>query len=487
SNPKDAEFFARAREMKWQTATVVAFSSTRRVNLSCENDPNMKALLDAGTSTCAVFGKTWTLHVTEVLRTTLDENLKLIEDTVAYLRANNRRVIYDAEHFFSGFQADREYALATLAAAVRGGAETLALCDTNGGTMPHAIANIVSEVVAKNSGVKIGIHTHNDSECAVANSVAAVQAGALHVQGTINGYGERCGNANLCAVVPNIELKLGLRCMPENHLTKLTDTSHYIAEIANQNPDEFMAYVGRNAFAHKAGVHVSAMRRDKDSYQHIDPELVGNKMIILVSELSGRSNIMSKVDEFTPQFSELVQGGDIKNALQQVKDNEARGFSYEAADASVALIMMRQAPQYQPLYELIDYMVNVEHRDQRGSFAEATVKVRVKGEVVHTAAEGDGPVNALDNALRKALGPVYPMLNHVKLTDYKVRILDSGIATAAITRVLIDSTDGVHTWSTVGASQNIIEASWAALGDALEYGIRLSMSNGSLAGATKKE
>jgi 2-isopropylmalate synthase len=364
---------------------------------------------------------------------------------------------------------------------VRGGAEILALCDTNGGTMPHEVAAIVTDVIAHNPGVTIGIHTHNDAECAVANAVAAVQAGARHVQGTINGYGERCGNANLCALIPNIEIKLGKRCLPDGGLTRLTDTAHYIAEIANQNPDEYMAYVGRNAFAHKAGVHVAAMRRAKDSYQHIDPELVGNEMHVLVSELSGRGNIMAKVDELSPQMLELVQGGDVAHALRKVKDNEARGFSYEAADASVALIMIRQAPQYQPLYELIDYMVTVEHPDQRGSFAEATVKVRVRGEVVHTAAEGDGPVNALDNALRKALGPVYPELRQVKLTDYKVRILDSGSATAAITRVLIDSTDGIHTWCTVGASQNIIEASWQALSDALEYGLRLHMGQGGLA------
>jgi 2-isopropylmalate synthase len=307
----------------------------------------------------------------------------------------------------------------------------------------------------------------------VANSLAAVRAGARHVQGTINGYGERCGNANLCAVIPNLELKMGFRCLPDGALTRLTEVAHFVAEVANQVPDEYMAYVGRNAFAHKGGIHVAAMRRDGRSYQHVEPSLVGNEMRVIVSELSGRGNLLSKAEELGKDVAKLLEGGDVSLVLKEIKDNEAKGFSYEAADASVALLVLRRAPQYKPLFNLIDFMVTVEHRDQRGIFAEATVKVRLNGEVVHTAAEGDGPVNALDTALRKALLPVYPDVARLKLQDYKVRILDGEHATAAVTRVLIDTSDGERTWGTVGASYNIIEASWLALTDAIEYGLRL--------------
>jgi 2-isopropylmalate synthase len=471
SNPKDAEFFERARDVEWRTALVAAFGSTCRVQGGPEDDANMAALLDSRTPVCTVVGKTWTLHVVEVLRTTLDDNLRIIEHSLAYLCGQGRRVIYDAEHFFDGFKADRVYALETLRAAVRGGAETVVLCDTNGGTLPWETAEIVREVKAA-IGHPLGIHTHNDGECAVANSLAAVREGAIQVQGTVNGYGERCGNANLCAIIPDLELKLGLLCLPEGHLPKLYEAAHFVAEVANLAPDEHLAYVGKSAFAHKGGIHVAAMRRTEKSYQHVDPALVGNQMRVVVSELSGRGNLLSKAEEYGLD----VKGGEaVADVLNEIKTLEAQGFSFEAAEASVAMMMKRQQPGYRPPFELIDFSVNVEHRRGRGIFAEATVKVCVPvgGEVLHTAAEGNGPVNALDLALRKALIPRYPSIAHFQLADYKVRILDGSNGTAATTRVLIDTQNGTKRWSTVGAATNIIEASWRALADSVEYGLTL--------------
>ncbi len=471
SNPKDAEFFERARDIEWQTALIAAFGSTCRVGGGPEGDANILALLDARTPVCTVVGKTWTLHVTEVLRTTLDDNLRIVEQSLAYLRAQGRRVIYDAEHFFDGYKADPTYALETLRAAVRGGAETVVLCDTNGGSMPWEITETVRAVRA---AVKhpLGIHTHNDGECAVANSLAAVREGVIQVQGTINGYGERCGNANLCSIIPDLELKLDRRCLPPGRLARLSEVSHFVAEVANLAPDEHLAYVGKSAFAHKGGIHVAAMRRTERSYQHIDPALVGNQMRVVVSELSGRGNLLSKAEE----YGVAVGGGaEIAGVLNEIKALEAQGFSFEAAEASVALMLKRQQPGYAPPFELIDFSVNVEHRQGRGIFAEATVKVRVPagGEVLHTAAEGNGPVNALDAALRKALIPRYPALADFHLADYKVRILDGENGTAATTRVLIDTQNGTKRWSTVGASANIIEASWRALSDSVEYGLTM--------------
>jgi 2-isopropylmalate synthase len=470
SNPKDAEFFERARNIDWKTALVAAFGSTCRVQGGPDDDANIMALLDAHTPVCTVVGKTWTLHVTEVLRTTLDDNLRIIEQSLAHLRAQGRRVIYDAEHFFDGFKADRTYALETLRAAVRGGAETVVLCDTNGGTMPWEIAEIVREVT---TAIRhpLGIHTHNDGECAVANSLAAVREGAIQVQGTINGYGERCGNANLCSIIPDLELKLGLRCLPEGHLPKLYEVAHFVAEVANLAPDEHLAYVGKSAFAHKGGIHVAAMRRTEKSYQHVDPALVGNQMRVVVSELSGRGNLLSKAEEYG---LDVNGGAEVAGVLNEIKALEAQGFSFEAAEASVAMMMKRQQAGYMPPFELIDFSVNVEHRQGRGIFAEATVKVRVDGEVLHTAAEGNGPVNALDLALRKALIPHYPAIAHFQLADYKVRILDGNNGTAATTRVLIDTQNGTKRWSTVGAATNIIEASWRALADSVEYGLTIA-------------
>ena len=468
SNPKDAEFFERAKDIRWQTARIAAFGSTCRVGGGPEDDANIRALVDSGAPVCTVVGKTWTLHVSDVLRTTLDENLRIIEASLAYLKAQGRRVIYDAEHFFDGYRADARYALATLEAARRGGADTLVLCDTNGGSLPWQVGEVV-RAVREVVRLPLGIHAHNDSETAVANSLAAVHHGATHVQGTVNGYGERCGNANLCSVIPALELKLGEECLPPGKLQSLSEASRFVAEVANIASDEHQPYVGRSAFAHKGGIHVAAMRRSVVSYQHVEPELVGNRMRVVVSELSGRGNLLSKAEELG-----LGTAADLASVLNEIKELEARGFSFEAAEASVALLMKRQEAGYRPPFELVDFLVNVEHRAGRGIFAEAMVKVRVEGEVLHTAAEGDGPVDALDAALRKALLPRYPAVAELHLKDYKVRILDSEHGTAAITRVLIDSQKGDRDWSTVGASTNIIEASWRALSDSVEYGLTVA-------------
>jgi 2-isopropylmalate synthase len=472
SNPKDADFFDRAKSMSWRTAKITAFGSTRRADISPKEDLNLRALLDAETSVCTIVGKSSPMHVLEVLKTSLDENLRMIRESVTYLRAAGRRVMYDGEHFFDAYLADENYALETLRAAIQGGAEILVLCDTNGGTLPERIASVLRDVGA-HIDHPLGIHTHNDAECAVANSLTAVQAGAVQVQGTINGYGERCGNANLSTIIPNLELKLGYRALPAGNLEKVTEVAHFVSEIANLQHDDHMAYVGNSAFAHKGGIHVAAMRRNSNSYQHIDPAIVGNQMRVVVSELSGRGNLLSKAEEFglqtdTPEAMTRV--------LEQIKELESVGFSFEAAEASVALMMQRQSPDYRPPFELIDYVVTVEHRDRRGTLAEATVKVSVDDEILHTAADGNGPVHALDAALRKALAPIYPPIELFKLVDYKVRILNSKDGTGATTRVLIDTRNGHHQWSTVGASTNIIEASWRALSDSIEYGLTLALT-----------
>jgi 2-isopropylmalate synthase len=470
SNPKDAEFFERARDLEWKTALIAAFGSTCRVKGGPEDDANIQALLDARTPVCTIFGKTWTLHVTDVLLTTLDDNLRIIEQSVGYLRAAGRRVIYDAEHFFDGYQADPLYALETLKAAIRGGAETVVLCDTNGGAMPWEVEKIICEM-KESIQHPFGIHTHNDGECAVTNALLAVREGAIQVQGTINGVGERCGNANLCSIMANLELKMSRQCLPEGRLHKLYELSHVVDEVANITPNDHLPYVGKSAFAHKGGVHVAAMRRSEQSYQHVAPERVGNRMRVVVSALSGRANILSKAEEHGVDVSDVA---DVVGVLNDVKELEARGFSFEAAEASVAMMLKRQQPGYKPPFELVDFLVNVEHRQGRGIFAEAMVKVKVGDDVLHTAAEGNGPVNALDLALRKALIGHYPEIASFQLADYKVRILDGQDGTEAITRVLIDTRNTTRLWSTVGASANIIEASWQALVDAVEYGLSVA-------------
>jgi 2-isopropylmalate synthase len=474
SNPKDAEFFEQARQITWKHASLTAFGATCRARGNPADDANLQALVGAGTPICTIFGKSWDLHVLDVLRTSLEDNLRLIEQSVAYLKAQERRVIYDGEHFFDGYKKNPAYALETLRAALRGGAEILVLCDTNGGALPWEVAEIV-QAVNHSLAFPLGIHTHNDGECAVANSLSAVQAGAVQVQGTINGYGERCGNANLCAIIPDLELKMDLRCLPEGSLARLYEFAHFVDEIANQNPDEHRAYVGKSAFTHKAGVHAAAMRRNPMSYQHVAPELVGNQMRVLVSELAGRGNLFSKAEEFGLQDISAEDMGDV---LDDIKTLESQGSAFEAAEASAVMLLKRQEAGYVPPFELIDFLVNVEHRQGRGIFAEATVKVCVNGEVLHTAAEGNGPVNALDQALRKALATHYPVLAKFHLADYKVRILDGENGTRATTRVLIDTQNGTRRWSTMGASANIIEASWRALADAVEYGLLIGQANG---------
>ncbi len=472
SNPKDVEFFERATDIAWKSVKISAFGSTCRAELRVEDDKQLRTLLEAQTPVCTIFGKAWNMHVTEVLRTRLEENLRMIEESVAFLSRESRRVIYDAEHFFDGYKSDPEYALQTLHAAATGGAETLVLCDTNGGSMPWEVEEMVQAVREAMPKARLGIHAHNDGECGVANSVAAVRAGARHVQGTVNGYGERCGNANLCAIIPDIELKLGLKCLPEGRLAQLYDLSHFVAEVANLNPNDHAAYVGRSAFAHKGGVHVSAIRRHPESYEHVNPKLVGNESRVVVSELSGRSNVLSKAEEMGLE----VSSDHGSRVLERVKELEAKGFAYEAAEASFALLMARQQEGYEPPFEVLDFQASVGRRRGAGMVAEATVKVQIGDEVMLTAGEGNGPVSALDAALRKSLRPFFPQVANMHLSDYKVRILDGRRGVAATTRVLIDSQSEHDTWSTVGASSNIIEASLQALVDSIEYGLTLAQA-----------
>lgn len=466
SNPKDEEFFRAAQKIDWQHARITAFGSTRRKDCLPADDPNIQALLQAGAPVVTLVGKSWDLHVHDVLQTDLEENLAMISESVAYLKEQGKEVIYDAEHFFDGYKANPEYALLSVQVAAQAGADTVVLCDTNGGSLPWEIEQIVRHV-ARNIEAPLGIHTHDDGGCGVANTLAAVQAGAVHVQGTINGYGERVGNANLCIIVPDLQLKMGKSCVPSDQLRRLTELARYVAEVANLPHGAHLPFVGDSAFAHKGGIHVAAMRKNEHSYQHIDPTLVGNHRRTVISELSGRGNVLDKADEFGID----VNSAQARDVVQRVKNLEASGFAFESAEASLDLMLRRLQPGYEPPFELLDYTVLVRHNAGGGSIADATVKVRVGARVLHTAAEGNGPVNALDGALRKALLDVYPRLAHVRLSDYKVRILDGDSATAAIVRVLIDTEDGRHRWSTVGASANIIEASWRALTDSMEFAL----------------
>jgi 2-isopropylmalate synthase len=479
SNPKDMEFFERAQdELNLDHARVTAFGSTVRAGMKPGDDQQVRLLIQANTPVVTIFGKTWDLHVREVLRTSMEENLRMIQDTVAFLKSHDKEVIYDAEHFFDGFKADPEYALETLRAAIMGGADSVVLCDTNGGCLPWEIGEAVdvvrrevlghsesdSEIPA--SQVVLGIHAHNDSETGVANTLAAVQHGCTHIQGTINGYGERCGNANLVSIIPDLQLKMGVQVVPPEKLSQLTELSRYVSELANLNPDSHQPFVGASAFAHKGGTHVNAVVKYTMSYQHVDPADVGNETRVLVSELSGKDNIAVKREEFG---LDGLSREEERAVLRQIKELESVGFAFESAEASVDLMLRRRRDDYEAPFELIDYTAIVEHRAGRGMFSEATVKVKVAGEVFHEVSDGNGPVNSLNLALRKAIQHIYPQLRKVHLTDYKVRILDSKSGTAALTRVLIDFTDGQRTWSTVGASTNIIEASWIALSDSVEY------------------
>ncbi len=470
SNPKDLRFFRRMQDVAFKHARLAAFSMTRRAGGQAEGDPNMTALVDAGAPVATIVGKAWDFHVTEALGTTLDENLGMIADTIGWLRPRMEEVLFDAEHFFDGFRANREYALATLRAAEAAGAHWLVLCDTNGGTLPHDLVAIVREV-RRELKTPLGIHVHNDAECAVANSIAAVLEGCDQVQGTMNGYGERCGNANLVSVIPNLVLKLGLSCIPENNVRELRDVSRFVSELANRQPWDSQPYVGDSAFAHKGGMHVSAVVKHPETYEHINPEAVGNHRRVLVSELAGKSNILWKAREYGIDLDRETP--DSRRILDTLKALEDAGFQFEGAEASFELLMERALGRLKPHFELEAYRVIVEEESGDGEpVAEATVRVRVKGMLEHTAASGNGPVNALDHALRKALEEFYPNLKEMKLLDYKVRILDESKGTAAKTRVLVTSGDGAETWGTVGVADNIIEASWQALVDSVEYKLR---------------
>lgn len=466
SNPKDAAFFERAARLNLGATRLSAFGSTRHRDSRCEDDANLRMLLEAGTPTVTLVGKSWDYHVTHVLSTTLEENLAMVGESVAYLKARGREVIFDAEHFYDGFLVNRDYALATLEAAARAGADWLVLCETNGGLLPWQVEAITGEVAAR-LDVRLGVHCHNDSGCGVANSIAAVRGGCAMVQGTINGYGERVGNADLVTILPNLQLKMGHAVVAPERLCELTQLSRFVAEVANLKHDDHHPYVGHSAFAHKGGIHVAAILKAADTYQHIDPALVGNEMRSVISELSGRGNIL---------FQAQAMGIDLdrdeaQRVLSQIKHLEHEGFTFEAAEASVELLLRRLRGDYQRPFDLVDYFVITEQRHGRGLLSEATVKVRVAGQVKFTAAEGNGPVDALAGALRKALVDAYPVLRTVRLTDYKVRILDSASGTGASTRVLIDFQSGSESWTTVGASTNIIEASWRALSDSMEYAL----------------
>src|SRR5256712_2958330 len=458
------------QDVGFKHAKLAAFSMTRRAGGSAETDANMQALVGAGAPVATIVGKSWDFHVTEALGTTRDENLAMIEDTIAWLRPKTDEVMFDAEHFFDGFRANRDYALATLKAAERAGAHWLVLCDTNGGTLPAQLVEILREV-KKVVKTPLGIHVHNDAECAVANSLAAVAEGVGQVQGTMNGYGERCGNANLVSIIPNLVLKMGLDCIPEPNLRELRDVSRFVSELANRTPWGAQPYVGDSAFAHKGGMHVSAVLKHPETYEHIDPEAVGNHRRVLVSELAGKANILweARGDGVDPGRATP----DSRRVLAELKALEDQGFQFEGAEASFALLMERALGRHKPYFELDAYRVIVEEQNRAAEpVAEATVGVRVKGILEHTAASGNGPVNALDHALRKALEEFYPSLQAMRLLDYKVRILDESKGTAAKTRVLITSGDGEETWGTVGVADNIIEASWQALVDSIEYKLR---------------
>ncbi|MBM3471058.1 MAG: citramalate synthase [Armatimonadetes bacterium] len=470
SNPKDMAFFERARALPWQHARVAAFGSTRRASTRAQDDPSLQALIEAGTPTLAIFGKSWDLHVRSGLRTSLEENLAMIGESVAYMRAAGREVIYDAEHFFDGLKANRDYALATLCAAREAGAHCLVLCDTNGGSLPEEIQEGV-RLVLREIGGPVGIHAHNDAGLAVANTLAAVGAGCVHVQGTINGYGERSGNANLCSVVPGLRLKMGLRALAPEALARFTETSRLVAELANMAPDDYQPYVGANAFAHKGGVHASAVMIDPVMYEHVAPDLVGNGRRVVVSDLSGRATLLHKAGEIGLRLDRSRP--EVQAALDDLKRLEQEGYQFEGAEASFELLLRRAAMGHEPGFEIKAFHIAVDH-DATECTSRAIVRVSVHGQEAGSSAEGNGPVHALDRALRDALERFHPELARVRLVDYKVRVLDADAAAAARVRVLITSTDGHRHWGTVGVSENVVLASARALADSLEYALLIA-------------
>jgi 2-isopropylmalate synthase len=468
SNPKDVQFFQSMQRVSLKKALLSAFGSTHNPKTQPEKDPNLKALLQTRTPVVTIFGKSWDVHVRDALRIPLERNLRIIEDSLALVRPKVSRLFYDAEHFFDGYQANPEYALATLKAAKRAKADCLILCDTNGGTLPSRLASIIQTVKKEIKGTPLGIHAHNDCDCSVANIMAAVECGIRHVQGTINGFGDRCGNANLCSIIPNLQLKLGLQALSPDQLKKIRDISRFVDELANIRHNKYQPYVGDSAFSHKGGIHVSAVTKNPETYEHIRPELVGNVQRILVSDLAGRSNILSKAKGYGLDVSS--KDPVVSDILSQLKELEHQGFQYEGAEGSFELLMNRAMGTRQQYFELEWYRVTVQKvREDQPPVVEATIIVKVKGQVEHTAALGNGPVNALDNALRKALLRFYPELMEVSLDDYKVRVLSSVEGTGARVRVLIESGDREDKWGTVGVSTDILEASWQALVDSITY------------------
>jgi 2-isopropylmalate synthase len=458
------EFFKAIQKEELQNSRIAAFSSTRKPGVSVKQDVNLKALLDSGAPCATLVGKSWDFHVLKALETTLEENLNMIRESIAYLKDKKREVIFDAEHFFDGFKANEEYAVQVLQAAEEAGADWLVLCDTNGGTMPWEIEDILLRIrhLVK---VPLGIHAHNDAGCAVSNSLIGVKNGCRQVQGTINGYGERCGNADLCSIIPNLELKMQMTCLPPGRLKNLSEVSHYIAEIANMPHNNNQPFVGYGAFAHKGGIHVSALLKDSLTYEHIDPEKVGNRRRVLVSELSGLSNLLYKARELNLDINSY--DAQTRAVIKQIKELESQGLQFEGADASLELFLRKAFDQWKEHFQLKNLKVILEKNEQDNIVSEAMIKLCANGETFHTAADGDGPVNALDNALRKALTEVYPEIKDMHLTDYKVRVLDGKDGTAAKVRVLIQSADSTGKWDTVGVSENIIEASWQALVDSI--------------------
>jgi 2-isopropylmalate synthase len=454
------------KEYEFKHARLAAFSSTRKPGGNVRQDSNIASVLAAEVPVAAIFGKAWDFHVLRALETSLEENLHMVRDSVAYLKERGLEVIFDAEHFFDGFKYNADYALQVLAAAAEAGAGCLVLCDTNGGTMPWELTGMIAQV-QKDLSIPLGIHAHNDSGCGVANSLLALQQGIIQVQGTINNFGERCGNADLCSIIPNLELKMNQRCLPPGNLRRLTEVSHYINEIANMPSPNNQPFVGHGAFAHKGGIHVSALLKDSQTYEHINPEDVGNHRRVLVSELSGISNLLYKAKELNLDVN--TYDAETRKVIKQIKELENKGFQFEGADASLELLLRKAFGQFEDFFQLKNLKIILEKQEDGDFIAEAVIKITVGDQTFHTATEGDGPVNALDNALRKALTEVYPEINEMHLTDYKVRILDGALGTAARVRVLIESADPSEKWSTVGVSENIIDASWQALVDSINY------------------
>jgi len=475
SNPKDLAFFEAMAKTQLQNAKLVAFGSTRRRDAAVADDKNIQSLLSAGTDVISIFGKTWDFHVTEIIKATLDENLSMIADTVSYLKEKGKEVIFDAEHFFDGYKANPDYAMAALKAAADAGASCLALCDTNGGSFPLEVYEIVKKVVAAFPQAAVGIHCHNDCGMAVANSILAVQAGAAQVQGTFTGFGERCGNANLSTIIANLQLKTGIACVPPGKMTMLTETARFISDIANLTLDDKEPYVGTRAFAHKGGMHIDGVSKAPKSFEHVDPHAVGNERRFLMSEVAGRSTILSKIQTVNPAITK--DSPETEEIMARLKALEHEGYQFEAAESTFELVIRKHLGKYKPLFELVNFKIIGEQPYTQGKSATAMIKILVDGKPEVTAAEGDGPVNALDKALRKALEVFYPQLSQVHLTDYKVRVMDGKSATASRVRVLIESSDGRERWTTVGVSNDIIEASWIALVDSIEYKLIKDIEN----------